>query len=162
MMERGNMALVTVNGQHFTSIHRSVLDRVAGIADRLGCRVAVVLGSPPASFEGAGLARLRRDLEQIIAFADATRRTGWVLGEIAVAPGDRPERVLETSEGSLWAHAIRGFELRGTAGTRRVTGLPGRPGTARRVPLTDLVEPLARALARAQVMEVHEWAHPPD
>lgn len=155
--DRANLVLLTVNGQDSALIHRSVLDRVAEIADRLGCGVAVVLGSPPATFESADLARLRRDLDQIIAYADATRRTGWVLGEIAVAPGDRLERVLDTSAGSLWAHSVRGFELRGAAGTHRVTDLAEPPGTARRVPLTDLIEPLTTAVARAQVLEVREW-----
>lgn len=155
-----NLVLLTVNGRDSALVHRSVLDRVAEIADRLGCRVAVVLGSPPASFEGADLARLRRDLDQIVAFADAARRTGWVLDEIAVAPGDRPERILDMSEGSLWAHALRGFELRGAVGTRRVTGLAEFPGAVRRVPLTDLFEPLIRAAARARVLEVCERAHP--
>jgi hypothetical protein len=153
------MALMTVNGQGFALVHRSVLERVAEIADRLGCRGAVALGRLPASFESARLARLRRDLDLVIAFADAARYTGWALGEMAVAPGDRPERVLDMSEGTLWAHSIRGFEVRGAAGTRRVTGLAGWPGTARRVPLTDLLEPLVRAVARARTLEMREQAH---
>jgi hypothetical protein len=160
MMARANMALMTVNGQGLSLVHRSVLERVAEIADRLGCSGAVALGRLPASFENAGLARLRRDLDQVIAFADAARYVGWALGEMAVAPGDRPEPILDTCEGTLWAHAIRGFEVRGATGTRRVTGLAGWPGTARRVALTDLIEPLVQAVARARTLKVHERAHP--
>ncbi|MGH3243312.1 MAG: hypothetical protein ACRDNL_23235 [Spirillospora sp.] len=153
-----SLVLLTAEGQDPALIHRSVLDRVAEIADRLGCRAAARLGWPPVVFRGAELARLRRDLEQVIAFADAVRRTGWVLGEMAVAPGDRPERVLETSEGGLFAYSARGFEWRDAAGSRPVTELSEASGTARRVPLTDLTEPLTRVVARAEILEVRERA----
>ncbi|MFB4319806.1 hypothetical protein ACA361_37505 [Actinomadura sp. 21ATH] len=151
---------MTVNGQGFALVHRSVLERVAEIAGRLGCDGAAALGRLPASFESAGLARLRRELDQVVAFADAARCTGWALGEVAVAPGDRPERVLDTPEGTLWASSIRGYEVRGAAGTRRVTRLAGWPGQARRVPLTALAEPLLQAVARAGVLQIREQPHP--
>ncbi|GAA4096720.1 MULTISPECIES: hypothetical protein [Actinomadura] len=157
--DRPNMVLLTVNGRDMGLIHRSVLDRVAEIADRLGCRGAMALGGPPASFAGADVARLRRDLDQVIAFADAARRTGWTLGDIAVAPGEQPEPVLDTPQGRLWAHPVRGFELHGADGVRRVTELAEPRGTARRTPLARLITPLAEAAARAQVLEVHQREH---
>ncbi|MFC5750707.1 hypothetical protein [Actinomadura rugatobispora] len=154
------MVLLTVDEENVL-IHRSVLDRVAEIAERLECRSAVALGSPAAVFEeGAALARLRRDLDQIIALADAAWRTGRLLGDIAVAPGDQPERVLDTAEGRLWAHALRRLELHGTASPRRVTELREPPGTARRAPLSNLIEPLAQAAARARVLDRREREHP--
>ncbi|MFC5747737.1 hypothetical protein [Actinomadura rugatobispora] len=157
---RAAMVRLTVDGRDAGLVHRSVLERVAEIAGRLGCRAAVALGLPPVSYDGAGLARLRRDLDQVIAFADASRRTGWELGDLAVAPGERPVPVLDTPQGVLWADALRGFELRGTGGAaRRVTELAEPPGTARRTPLTRLIEPLAEAAGRARVLEVREQGH---
>ncbi|OLT37710.1 hypothetical protein BJF79_05720 [Actinomadura sp. CNU-125] len=117
-----------------------MLDRVAEIAGRLGCGGAVALGAPPVSFRGDDVVRLRRDLHEVIAFMDAARRTGWVLGDVAVAPGELPVPVRETPEGRLWACSVRGFEVRGTSGVRRVAG-------ARRVPLAGLVAPQADAAA---------------
>jgi hypothetical protein len=151
-----SMAVFTVDGEDVGQVHRSVLDRVAEIAGRLGCRDAIALGSLPASFRGADLARLRRDLEQILAFADAAQRTGWVLGELAVAPGEQPVPVLDTPQGRLWAHPDRGFELHGTVGSQRVTELAEMPGTARRTALTCLIAPLVEAAARARLLEVNE------
>ncbi|XVQ11458.1 hypothetical protein ACQP1W_02440 [Spirillospora sp. CA-255316] len=156
---RAAMVAVTVDGRDAGLVHRSVLDRVAEIAARLGCRGAVALGRPPAAFDGAAVPRLRRDLDQVIAFADASRRTGWELGGIAVAPGEEPVPVLDTPEGTLWAHPLRGFELRGPEGARRVTELAEPPGTARRAPLARLIAPLAEAAARARVLEVRERDH---
>lgn len=150
------MVLLTVDGQDVGLVHHSVLDRVAEIADRLGCRAAVALSSPPASFDGSGVARLRRDMDQVIAFADAARRTGWVLGDIAVAPGEHSVPVLDTPQGRLWVHPVRGFELRGAGGVRRVTELAESPGTAQRTPLTCVIAPLAEAAARARVLKVYE------
>ncbi|GAA2404263.1 hypothetical protein GCM10010191_09970 [Actinomadura vinacea] len=151
-----NMVLLTVDGDDTGLVHRSVLERVAEIAGRLGCCGAVALGRPPVSFDGADVQRLRRDLDQIIAFADAARRTGWVLGDIAVAPGEQPVAVLDTPLGVLWAHRDRGFELRGTGGVRPVTDLAEAPGSARRTPLTSLIEPLVEAAGRARVLKVCE------
>ncbi|WP_141578184.1 hypothetical protein [Actinomadura sp. WMMA1423] len=151
---RTNVVLLTVDGERVGHVHRSVLDRVAEIAGRLGCRDAVALGSPPVTFGGSCVPRLRRNLEQVIAYADAAQRTGWVLGEIAVAPGDRAVPVMETAQGRLWAHPVRGFELHDAAGVRRVTELAEMPGTPRRAPLACLIAPLAEAAARAQVLEI--------
>ncbi|WP_433467296.1 hypothetical protein [Spirillospora sp. CA-128828] len=156
---RVNVVLLTVDGADVGLVHRSVLERVGEIAGRLGCRSAVALGSPPVSFAGSCLPRLRRDLEQIIAFSDAARRTGWVLGEIAVAPGDRAMPVMDTEQGKLWVHPVRGFELHGETGVRRVTELADVPGTPKRTSLGRLIAPLAEAAARARVLEVGDWEH---
>lgn len=149
------VAVLAVNGRDRSLLHRSVLDRVAEVAARLGCRNAASLGGLPVSFNDATVGRLRRELDQVIAFADAARLTGWALGELAVAPGERAVPVLDMPGGRLWAHPQHGFELRGADGVRRVTELPSLPGTARRVALTSLVGPLADAVARGGELNVY-------
>ncbi|XRQ08756.1 hypothetical protein ACN3XK_71710 [Actinomadura welshii] len=149
------MVLLTVDGAGAGRIHRSVLDRVAEIAGRLGCRSAAALGDPPVSFDAAALPRLRRELEQVAAFADAARCTGWIVGDVAAAPGERPVPVLDTPQGRLWAHPVRGAELRGPAGARQATG-PGEPdGGAQRAPLRRIIAPLLDAAA-GRTLEVPE------
>lgn len=144
-----------VDGVEAGLVHRSVLARITELADRLGCRTACRLGALPASFEQAVLKGLRRDLDQIIAFADAARRTGWMLNGLTAAPGDKPVQVLETPLGCVWVHQTRGFELRGPGGTERITELPEAPGcAAQRVPLPGLIAPLAEAAAHARLFEV--------
>jgi hypothetical protein len=150
------MAALVVDGADVTLVHRSVLDRTAEIAGRLGCRSAVALGSLPASFNGAALRPLRRDLDQIAAFADAALRTGWVLGDLAMAPGDQPDPVLEAPEGRLRVDPVRGFELCGSHGPQRVISLAQMPGMARRTTLARLVAPLVDAVARAHVLEAFD------
>ncbi|MGI8330892.1 hypothetical protein ACRYCC_13080 [Actinomadura scrupuli] len=159
--DRLGMVLLAVDGDAAGLIHRSVLDRVADLDARLGCVGALTLRKLPTVFEGGSLRRLRRDLEQIIAFADAARSSGWALDELTAAPGDDPVPVLDDPRGRIWAHPVRGFELHGKSGVQRVTELPQMPGaTARRVPLTDLIVPLVEAAARARVLAVYE--HPVD
>jgi hypothetical protein len=148
------MAVLVVNGQDIGLIHRSVLDRVASIAARLERQNAVTLASLPASFDGTSLRRLRGDLDQVIAFADAARQTGWTLGSLAAAPADKAVPVLSTAHGMVWVHPARGFELHGKAGARRVTELAGWQGTARRAALTSLAAPLVEAVARARTLQV--------
>ncbi|MCO6009166.1 hypothetical protein NE236_29775 [Actinoallomurus purpureus] len=150
------MVVLVVDGEQTGLLHRSVLDRVVEIADRLDCRGAVRLGALPVSFSGAGLRRLRRDIDQVVAFSDATLRTGWTLGTLAVAPGDRPVPVAKTSEGTLWADSLRGFELHGPAGPQRVVTHPQLPATAHRTPLSGLTAPLVEAVAPARHLEVFE------
>lgn len=150
------MAALVLDGADVTLMHRSVLDRTAEIADRLGCQSAVVLGSLPASFNGAALRPLRRELCQIAAFAEAALRTGWVLGDLAVAPGDQPELVLEAPEGRLRVDPVCGFELCGSCGWQRVISLAKMPGTVRRTSLAHLIAPLVDAAARVQVLEVFD------
>ncbi|TDC42488.1 hypothetical protein E1281_36135 [Actinomadura sp. KC345] len=149
-----NLAVLLREGKTVGHVHRSVLDRVSEIASRLGCREAAALGRLPVSFTGTGVPRLHRDLEQVIAFAAAARRTGWVLGEIAVAPAERPVLVMRTDKGRLWAHSARGFEMHDSAGVRQISELDSVPGVARRAPLTDLILPLAEAVAHARVLEL--------
>ncbi|SNR50936.1 hypothetical protein [Actinomadura mexicana] len=156
---RANVVLLTVDGEQVGHVHRSVLDRVAEIAGRLGCRDAVALAGPPVTFGGSCVPRLLRDLEQVIAYADAAQRTGWVLGDLAVAPGDRAVPVMDTAQGRLWAHPVRGFELHGATGVRRVVELAEAPGTPQRAPLARLIAPLAEAAARARVLEIGEGKH---
>lgn len=151
-----SQAVLAVDKADAYHIHHSILERAAQIADRLDCRAAARLASLPATYADAELRRLRGDLEQVIAFADASRRTGWVLGDVAVAPGEQSVRVLELPEGVLWADAVRGFELHGADGVWRVTEVPGLKGHARRVPLTDLLAPLTESAGRAGVLEVFE------
>ena len=159
------MVPLTVDGKSAGHVHRSVLDRVAEIAGRLRCEGAVTLGSPPASFDGPGLARLRRDLELIVAFADAARCTGWVLGDIAVAPGEKPVPMLDTPQGRLWVHPVRGVELHAATGARQVTERVRLDSTARRTALHRLIAPLLKAAASG-ALEVHETeqrdAQPPE
>ncbi|WP_433183085.1 hypothetical protein [Actinoallomurus sp. CA-150999] len=150
------MVVLVVDGEQAGLLHRSVLDRVVEIADRLDCRSAAAFGALPASFSGADLRRLRRDMDQVVAFADAALRTGWTLGDLAVAPGDRPVRVAETSGGTLWADSVRGFELRGSADPRKGVTYAQPPATAQRTALSDLTAPLVEAVARARVLEVFE------
>lgn len=151
-----NQAVLAVDKADTYHIHHSILERAAQIADRLDCRAAARLASLPVTYADAELRRLRGDLDQVIAFADASRRTGWALGDVAVAPGEESVQVLELPEGVLWADAVRGFELHGADGVRRVTELPGGQGPARRVPLTDLFGPLTESAARAGVLDVFE------
>lgn len=154
---RLGMVLLAVDGEAAGLIHRSVLDRVAEFAGRLGCRGALTLRTLPATFEGDGVPRLRRDLEQIIAFADAARRTGWMLDELVAAPGEHPVQVLDDPRGRIWVHPVRGFELHGTGGVQRITELSQAPGaSACRVPLLELIAPLAEAAGRATLLEVYE------
>ena len=150
-------AMMTVDDTKAGLIHRSVLDRVAEIAGRLGCRAAATLGALPASFTGTDLVRMRRDLDEVMAFVEAARRTGWVLGDLAAAPGDEPVPVLDTPVGRVWATSARGFELRGPDGVRHVTELTGLPGTARRTALLLLIAPLAEAAGRAGVLRLYEF-----
>ena len=150
-------AVMTVGDAEAGLIHRSVLDRVVEIAGRLGCHSAASLDSRPASFTGAGLHRMRRDLDEVMTFAEAAQRTGWVLGDLAAAPGDEPVPVLDTPDGRVWASSARGFELHGPGGTRHVTELAGLPGTARRTALLLLIAPLAEAARRAQLLRIHEF-----
>lgn len=149
--------MLVVDGMDTGLVHRSVLDRVAEIADRMGCCWAVRFGTLPTSFGSACLPQLRRELAEIIAFADAALRTGWMLGDLAAAPGDRPVPVLDTPQGRLWVHPVRGFELHGSAGARSISELAQVPGSTRRTALTRLIVPLAEALACARVLEVYEW-----
>lgn len=148
-----NAVTVVRDGRETAVVHRSVLDRVTEIADGLGCGSAVSLGGLPVSFAGSCVRRLRRDLEQVIAFADAAGRVAWTLGDIAVAPGDRRVLVMETPQGELWADPVHGFELRGSAGVRRVSELDAVQGTACRTTLGEVVVPLAEAAARARALE---------
>lgn len=150
-----NLAVLAVDGEQTHRIHRSLLERVAEIAGRLDCSAASRLAGPPITYADAELRRLRRDLEEVIAFADASRRTGWVLGDVAAAPGDEPVRVLDSPEGELWADAVRGFELHEADGVRPVTEWPGQDGCARRVALPALLTPLVEAAARAEVLDVY-------
>lgn len=149
-------AMMTVGDVEAGLIHRSVLDRVAEIAGRLGCHGAASLDSLPASFTGAYLHRMRRDLDEVMAFAEAADRTGWILGDLAAAPGDEPVPVLDTPDGRVWASSARGFELHGPGGARRLTELAGLSGTARRTALLLLIAPLAEAARRAQLLQIHE------
>ncbi|CNF03623.1 Uncharacterised protein [Mycobacterium tuberculosis] len=149
--------MMTVGDVEAGLIHRSVLDRVAEMAGRLGCRGAASLGSLPASFTGACLHRMRLDLNEVMAFAEAADRTGWTLGDLAAAPGDEPVPVLDTPDGTVWASSARGFELRGPDGARYLTEVAGLPGTARRTALLLLIAPLAEAARRAQILQVHEF-----
>jgi hypothetical protein len=150
-----NLAVLAVNGEEAHRIHRSVLERAAEIAGRLGCGGATRLADPPVTYADTELRLLRRDLDEVIAFADASGNTGWVLGDVAAAPGDEPVQVLRLPEGVLWADAVRGFELHGTSGVRRVTECPGGSGPARRVALPDLLTPLVESVARAEVLDVY-------
>jgi hypothetical protein len=154
---RLGMVLLAVDGEVAGQVHRSVLDRVVDLDARLGCVGALTLRKLPAVFEGGGLRRLRRDLEQVIAFADAARSSGWALDELTAAPGDDPVPVLDDPRGRIWAHPVRGFELHGKTGVRRISELSQVPGVpARRVPLTVLITPLVEAAARARVLELRE------
>ncbi|MEV3922884.1 hypothetical protein [Actinomadura coerulea] len=156
---RADVVLLTVDGEQVGHVHRSVLDRVAEIAGRLGCRDAVALACPPVTFDGSRMPRLRRDLEQVIAYAEAARQTGWTLGDIAVAPGDQAVPVMDTAQGRVWAHPVRGFELHGEDGVCRVTELAEMPGTPQRTPLAHLIAPLVEAAARARVLEIGGGKH---
>ncbi|GAA4336929.1 hypothetical protein GCM10023178_50110 [Actinomadura luteofluorescens] len=151
---RVDVVLLTVDGEQVGHVHRSVLDRVAEIAGRLGCHDAVALARPPVTFDGSRVPRLRRDLEQVIAYAEAARQTGWVLGDLAVAPGEQAVPVMDTAQGKIWAHPVRGFELHGEAGVCRITELDEIPGTPQRTPLARLIAPLADAAACAKVLLV--------
>ncbi|QKG23257.1 hypothetical protein [Actinomadura verrucosospora] len=154
--DRLGTALILVDGDATGPIHRSVLERVSEIGARLCCCSAATLGGLPASYTDAALRQLRRDLEEVMAFAQAARRTGWVLGDLVAAPGDAPVPVMDTPDGRLWARSTRGFELHGPGGARQITELPGTPGTAARTPLPQLIAPLAAAAARAELLEVVE------
>ena len=151
-----NLAVLAVDGVEAHRVHRSVLERAARIASRLDCVAATRLAHPPVTYADAELRRLRRDLEQVIAFADASRHTGWVLGDVAAAPGDEPVQVLRLEQGMLWADAVRGFELHGTDGVQRVTEWPGMTGSARRVPLPVLLTPVIESAARAGKLDVYD------
>jgi hypothetical protein len=152
------MAVVVVNGVDTVLIHRSVLNRVAEIAFRLGCHEATPLVRRPASLSGTQVPRLRRDLEQVMAFADATLRTGWQLWEVAAAPADEPVPVLDTPHGRIWVDSAHGFELHGTGGgSQRTTVWEQLSGTACRVELSRLIAPLAGAATRAQILEIHDY-----
>lgn len=150
------IAVLAVDGEQVGLVHVSVPCLVAEIARRLGCREVPALGHMPASFKGDRLRRLRGDLDQVAAFADASRRTCWSLGELVVAPGEQPVPVLDTPQGKVWVHPLRGFELHAKTGVQRVTELARLPGTVRRTPLTDAMVPLTEAAARAQVLEMYE------
>jgi hypothetical protein len=150
--------MMTVGDVEAGLIHRSVLDRVAEIAGRLGCRGAASLDDLPASFAGACLHRMRLDLDEVMAFAEAADRTGWTLGDLAAAPGDEPVPVLDTPDGRVWASSARGFELHGPGGARHITELAGLPGTARRTALVLLITPLVEAARRTQLLRIHEYS----
>lgn len=153
---RRDMAQYLVDGEIAGTVHRSVLNRAADLADRLGCPRAGRLRDLTVSFEGTDVPRLRRDLEQVIAFADAARRTGWELGGLAAAPADEAVCVLDTPGGRVWVHPVFGFEVHDGTGVRRITELAEEPGTVRRAPLAGLIAPVAEAAARAGVFEVRE------
>lgn len=150
------LCLVTlaVDGARTGSVHQSILDRVAETARRLGLATAAELDRLPVAIGSARLPRLRRDLQEVAAFSDAARCTGWVLGDLAAAPGDQPVPVLDTPEGRLWATSAHGFEFLEPGGVRQVSSLAQVPGTARRVPLPFLIAPLAEAAARAGSLEL--------
>ncbi|GAA1785660.1 hypothetical protein [Actinomadura chokoriensis] len=150
------LLVLTVDDQDVGVLHRSVLDLVAEIAGRLGGGHATALGTRPAAFDAGQMPRLRRELEQVAAFADATRRHGWSLGELAAAPAERSVPVLETEKGTVWVNPVRGFELHDAAGVRPLTELDDMPGTARRTPATRLMGPLLAAAARARRLEIRE------
>ncbi len=154
--------LLAVDGADIGEIHHSVLVRVANVAERLGCRQAARLGSPPVHFEGAEIRALRRELEQVVAFADAARHTGWTLGRLTAAPSERAVPVADTPQGRLWVHPARGFELHNKRGVRKVATVyeithldepaplkSAAPDSerARRVPLGGLLASLTEAAA---------------
>jgi hypothetical protein len=152
------MAVVVVDGVDTVLVHRSVLNRVAEIAFRLGCHDATPLVRRPTLLSGPQVPRLRRDLDQVTAFADATLRTGWQLWELAAAPADEPVAVMDTPYGRVWVDPAYGFKLHGTdGGPRRATAVRQLPGTARRVALSRLIAPLRGVATRAQVLEIHDY-----
>lgn len=152
--EPAGTAVLVVDGKDAGPVHLSVLASAADLGARLGCRTVVELGRPPARFDGERLRRLRRELNEVMAFADAARRTGWTLGRLAAAPCDRPVVVLDVPQGRVWAHPERGFELHDADGAHPITELAGLPGTARRTALSRLLLPLAEAAGRAERLEV--------
>ena len=152
--------LIAVDGRAAGEVHHSVLARVADVAGRLGCREAARLAALPVTYEGTQIPGLWRDLDQVIAFADAARHTGWTLGTLTAAPVERAVPVADTPQGRLWVHPARGFELHDKRGVRKVATLDeivhaGEPGPfkspaaerARRVPLARLIAPLTQAVA---------------
>ncbi|URM98902.1 hypothetical protein LUW76_33765 [Actinomadura madurae] len=156
-MPAGWLGLVrySVDGEVWGALHGSVLERVVGIAERLGCVRAPVLGQPSVVVRDRELRGLVLDLEQVVAFADAARATGWALGRLAAAPWNEAVAVLDDTRGRIWVHPARGFELHHAGGVRRITELPGvASGPARRVPLVELIGPLVEAASRAMVLEL--------
>jgi hypothetical protein len=150
------LCLVTlaVDGAPAGSVHQSILDRVAEIARRLDLPTAARVDGLPVAFDSAMLPCLKRELREVAAFSDAARRTGWVLGDLAAAPGDQPVPVLDTPEGRLWATSARGFAFLELGGAHPVNGLARAPGTPRRIPLLFLMAPLAEAAAQAELLEL--------
>jgi hypothetical protein len=140
---RVGTAVLRVDGRGVGEVHGTVLEQAARLAVRLGLPRAAGLSRLPAVFAGDSLRGLRRDLDQVMAFADCSQRTGWVLGEVGVAPGDAPVWVMDTERGSVWARAGRGFELRTAAGVERIEA------GARRTSLARLIAPVALAVATA-------------
>lgn len=152
------MAVFTVDGQDAGTVHVSVLAAAARLAGRLGGRTATALGALPVRFAGEEMTPLRRDLREVLAFADVSRRTGWTLGPLAAAPEDRQVPVLDTPEGRVWAHPVRGFELHQAGAAHRITELAGLPGGAQRVAFTQLLGPLADAAGRAGELRISQLA----
>lgn len=151
------MVLLVVDGNAAGAVHRSLLDRVAELGERLGCRRANGLRELPAAYEGGALRTLLRDLDEIVAFADAARRTGWELDGLAAAPGDESVAVLDEPRGTIRVHPQRGFEFHRDGGVQRVTELPQLPGASSQpVALTKLMVPLVEAAARAGRLDLHE------
>lgn len=158
MLGADGMAVLAVEGEDAGDaalVHRSVLSAVAGIARRLGCRSAATLDELPAHFDADLLGRLRSELDQVVAFADAARRTGWSIGALAVVPDGEPISLLDHPEGRVWVNRACGFELRDGTGARPITELAGQRGAARRTPLIEIMAPLMGAVGRAGALKVY-------
>lgn len=135
--QRVATTLFRTGGHDALTLHQSVCDTAAGVADRLG------LAELRAFLAGDVLAPdariLVRQLREVCQFARTADLAGWVFGPVMVAP--REERVLAAAVpgAELWADPQRGFFLHGGeqagTGVRKFEGSEGSP-------LSELVGPL--------------------
>lgn len=140
--------LFRTGGHDALTLHQSVCDTAAGVADRVGLAElrAFLAGDAPSPNPQT----LGRQLREVRQFARAAHMSGWVFGPVMVAP--REERVLAAAVpgAELWADPQNGFFLRcGDQADKSVQEFEGSEGPL----LSELVGPLP---AKAQHIGLDE------
>lgn len=160
MPEHVATTLFRTGGRDALTLHRSVCDTAAGVADRLG--LAQLRDFLAGAVSASDVQVLARQLREVRQFARTADMAGWVFGPVMVAPRDERVLAAATADAELWADPQRGFFLRrgdhpevGVQGFEGPEGPPLAemvgpcPAKAQHIGLDELLAPLAAVLAES-------------